>query len=120
MKKCPICENKNLQVTKFSCKKCGISFGGNFYMKPLSRLSDEDMELAQLLVIHGGNLKDMAEEIGITYPTLKKRLNKISETLQKLRQEDEEFIAGILDKMESGEISPEEGMRIIKEVKNDL
>jgi len=120
MKECPICKNSNLNVSKISCKDCGIDFEGRFYMLPITRLNREDMLLAQTLVVHGGNLKTMAEEIGITYPTLKKRLNSITETLQILCKEDELIISETLDKMESGEISSEEGMRIIKEVKNDL
>ena len=58
--------------------------------------------------------------MGITYPTLRKRLDELIASLTAKRQEDEQQIEATLNQMESQAIKPQVGIRIIKEIKNEL
>lgn len=93
---------------------------GDFNLPRLVRLSPENRRLAEQLLLSGGNLKNMGEDMGISHPTLRKRVDDMIRELQTLRQEDDKRIEDILGKIERGEIKPEEGLRHIKEVNGEL
>ncbi len=118
MNQCPICENQHLQVRQLHCCECGVDFEGTLETPPLKRLGIQDSLLAEQLILHGGNLKSLADEIGITYPTLRKRLDCLIGSLTALRVADEQKIEKILGDMESRKLSSHEGTRRIKELKN--
>src|SRR6516165_9918092 len=52
--------------------------------QPLRRMSDSDLEFIQKLVLFSGSLKDLAEQYGVSYPTIRGRLDKVIERLQGL------------------------------------
>jgi hypothetical protein len=119
MVKCPICES-GLKVTACRCDACRTTYEGAFLLPRLARLSKEEQRLAEALIEHGGNLKEMAKALDISYPTLKKRLAELSDALMQLRREDDETIAELFKRIEHGEISAEEGIRLIREVNGEL
>lgn len=84
------------------------------------RLKDEHIKLAEAFVLSGGNLKELAGGLGISYPTLRKRVDEMVEELKRLRAEDEKAALAILAGIEKGEISAEEGTRRIKEMNGEL
>jgi hypothetical protein len=51
---------------------------------PLRHLSDDDLEFIQRFVLASGSLKDLAAEYGVSYPTIRGRLDKLLERLQSL------------------------------------
>jgi len=119
MTECLIC-NHPLTIESLSCEKCKMSYNGTFHFPRLARLSKEEQKLAELLVLHGGNLKTMAETLEVSYPTLKKKLNKLSTSLKNKQQEDEHYIEDILHAIESKEMSAEEGIKLIREINGEL
>ncbi len=119
MTKCVICNN-DLTVTACHCPSCNTGYNGSFSFPRLARLSQEEQQLAEVLILHGGNLKEMAEDIHISYPTLKKRLKELSEVLEKKKREDEAAIEQILKEIELGKINAEEGIRRIREINGEL
>ena len=119
MKHCPVCET-HMKISKMGCPGCGLAMEGGFQFPPLARLGKEDSRLAEMLILAGGNLKDLAAQIDISYPTLRKRLDVLIENLTQLRREDEKKINAILGRIERGEIPAEEGTRLIREVQGEL
>ncbi len=75
---------------------------------PLRRLNDEDLEFVQRLVLASGSLKDVASEYGVSYPTIRGRLDKLIDRLKGLvagRPPDP--MADLLaDLIERGEVGP--------------
>ena len=51
---------------------------------PLRRLGDDDLEFVQRLVLASGSLKDVAAEYGVSYPTIRGRLDKLIDRLKGL------------------------------------
>jgi len=119
MTECLICEH-HLTIGSLSCKRCNMTYNSTFSFPRLARLSKEEQRLAESLILHGGSLKTMAEALGVSYPTLKKKLNELSYSLKKKQEEDERQIEDILYAIESKEISAEEGIRSIRELKGEI
>ena len=86
----------------------------------LVRLPSAHRQLAEQLILCGGNLKILAATIGISYPTLRRKIDDLINALTQLKTEDEQLIASILEKIENGGIKPEEGIRKIKEIQGEI
>ena len=76
--------------------------------------------LAEQMILCGGNLKELAVDVGVSYPTLRKRVDDMIASLKELKEADDKVILSILAGIESGTISPEEGVRKIKEAKSEI
>ena len=84
-----------------------ISIEGEFELPPLARLRYEDQVFVSEFVRSHGSIKDMEKAFGISYPTVKNRLNRIIEQLQLVEVASS---AGddALGLLERGEISADE------------
>lgn len=120
IKQCPLCQAHALEVTRISCGACNLSVEGDIHVSPLARLRGEDMQLAEALVLSGGNLTKVAADIGVSHPTLRKRLDRVMAHLSEERASDERRIETILSEIESGTLDAEAGIRKIKEIRNEL
>lgn len=89
----------------------GVAIEGEFELPPLARLRYEDQVFVAEFVRNHGSIKDMERSFGISYPTVKNRLNRIAEQLQMVvhvehpATKTEEDILGMLER---GEISAAE------------
>ena len=120
IKQCPLCKARRLRVTRISCGCCNLSVEGDIHEAPLARLAGENMRLAEALVLSGGNLKELAANIGISYPTLRKRLDNVVARLKEECEQDERRIETILAEIEAGTLDAETGIRSIKEIRHEL
>jgi len=119
MTKCLICEN-TLFIDSLTCNACHTSYKSKFSFPRLARLSLNEQRLTESLILHGGNLKEMAESLDVSYPTLKKRLKELTLSLEEKKEEDEKRIEEILFGIESHKISAEEGIKLIREINGEL
>ncbi len=109
-----------MRLTRLSCECGKLSLDGDVHQQPLARLTEQDMFLAEELIVCGGNLKTLAGQLGITYPTLRKRLNALIERLNLERARDTRRIEAILTRIEKGDLDSEEGIKSIREIKGEL
>jgi hypothetical protein len=86
----------------------GISIQGEFELPPLARLRYEDQVFVSEFVRSHGSLKDMEKAFGISYPTVKSRLNRIIDQLQLVEVGTSSTADDTLDLLERGEISADE------------
>lgn len=93
---------------------------GCFHAPRLARLTPEHQKFVEALVLCGGNLKELTEQLEISYPTLRKRLDTVIDALRHLKKEDEKQIGKILQQIETGTLSAENGLRQIKELNGEL
>jgi hypothetical protein len=77
---CPVCEGE-LQVTHLRCTTCGTGLEGQFSVGRFSRLSREQMYLLESFLRARGNLRDMERELGISYPTVRNRVEALVKAL---------------------------------------
>lgn len=111
--KCPFCEGK-LEVEKVKCGSCHMSVEGAFFTSPLMNLPAAHQEFIEMFVVSSGSLKEIAKRLGVSYPTVRARLDEIIEGLQGELNNREERKSRILDQVEKGEIDPQEAAKIIK------
>ena len=92
----------------------GISIQGEFELPPLARLRYEDQVFVSEFVRSHGSIKDMEKAFGVSYPTVKNRLNRIIEQLQLVEVDVTAAVSpmpaqdDVLGQLERGEISADE------------
>ena len=86
----------------------GIAIQGEFELPPLARLRYEDQVFVSEFVRSHGSIKDMEKAFGISYPTVKNRLNRIIDQLQLVEVATSPGPDDALDLLERGEISADE------------
>jgi hypothetical protein len=77
---CPICSGE-LAVTRLHCRSCGTTLEGDFNVGRFSRLSREHFALLESFLRSKGNLKEMERELGISYPTVRARVDALLRAL---------------------------------------
>ena len=73
---CPACGDE-LKVSRLHCETCDTAVEGKFELPVLCRLSAEEQLLATRFIMASGSLKDLAREYGISYPTMRNRLDEL-------------------------------------------
>ena len=73
-------------MTQLDCAHCGTSVRGDYALPELSRLSMDDQAFILSFVRHSGSLKEMAKLYGVSYPTVRNRLDDL---IAKLRESTE-------------------------------
>jgi hypothetical protein len=106
-----------MAVTRMTCAHCDVSVTAQFPMSRLGTLPIEHQRFIEMFVLAGGNLKEMAEQVGVSYPTIRSRLDKIIESLRAEIAKTQPVKGNLLDAVEKTKRSgAEEAARLIKEI----
>lgn len=97
-------------IERVRVPQSGISIEGTFELPMLARLSAEDQVFIMAFVRAEGVIKEMERVFGVSYPTIKNRLARISEKLQFVETVTISKKQEVLDALERGEISVQEAM----------
>ena len=77
---CPVCSSE-LAVTRLHCRACGTTLEGEFSVGRFGRLTKEQLALLESFLRSRGNLRDMERELGISYPTIRSRVEALVRAL---------------------------------------
>jgi len=77
---CPICGGE-LAVTRLHCRSCGTTLEGDFNVGRFARLGRDQFSILESFLRARGNLKDMERELGISYPTVRARVDALVRAL---------------------------------------
>ncbi len=77
---CPVCSDE-LTITRLHCRSCGTALEGEFGVGRFGRLDREQMALLESFLRSRGNLKEMERELGISYPTVRGRVDTLVRAL---------------------------------------
>ena len=77
---CPVCSSE-LAVTRLHCGSCGTTLEGDFSVGRFGRLSREQLTILESFLRSRGNLRDMERELGISYPTVRSRVEQLVRSL---------------------------------------
>jgi hypothetical protein len=77
---CPVCEGE-LLISRLHCRSCGTALEGEFGVGRFGRLSKEQLALLESFLRSRGNLKEMERELGISYPTVRGRVDALVRAL---------------------------------------
>lgn len=108
---CPSCGG-TLVVTRLECSQCGTEVTGEFDLCPVCRLDGEIKKLYELFIDARGNLKQVQRELGLSYPTVRLRIEEM------FRKLDQHFVSrdpvDILARVRNGEISVDEAEKLLR------
>ena len=113
--KCPVCGGE-LHVTKLSCNKCHTSIEGSFSLCKFCKLSDEQKEFVEIFIKSRGNIKEIEKEMGISYPTVRGKLENVIEALGYSPKYSEPKVdkKEVLKKLSEGEITSDEALKLLQ------
>lgn len=113
--KCPVC-GEELEVTRLSCRNCHTNIEGNFSLCKFCKLSNEQKYFLEAFIKNRGNIKEIEKDLGISYPTVRNKLEDVIETLGYKPRYSEPKVdkKEILRRLDEGEISSEEAIKLLK------
>lgn len=77
---CPVCSGE-LTIARLHCRSCGTALEGEFGVGRFGRLDREQLSLLESFLRSRGNLKEMERELGISYPTVRGRVDALVRAL---------------------------------------
>ncbi len=116
--RCPIC-GQALTVTSLFCKECNLTISSDFELDGFFKLTNEQLLFVKTFIRNRGNIKEVEKELGISYPTVRNKLDEIIEALGYKIEGKDDFQnkrKEILSKLEKGEITSEQAIELLKEI----
>jgi hypothetical protein len=92
-----------------------MAIEGSFELPQLARLNLEDQVFVTAFVRSHGSIKEMEQVFGVSYPTIKARLNRIAASLEFVETDPRPSQTEVLDRLQRGEIAPAEAIRQLEE-----
>src|SRR4051794_31236819 len=110
---CPYCGTA-MAVTEMTCGPCAVSIRASFPMARIAGLPIEHQRFIEMFVLAGGNLKEIAEQVGVSYPTIRSRLDKVIDALRSEIGKTRRVQGNVLDAVDPGKTNAEVAARLIK------
>jgi hypothetical protein len=114
IKDCPVC-GSTLKATRLSCVTCGTVIESDFELSRFEQLNKEQLNFIEIFLKNRGSIKDVEREMGISYPTVRGKLNDVIKSLgYSVHEEPLPDIADVISKLEKGNINIDEAIKNIK------
>lgn len=104
-------QGKPVTVERVRLNDSDIVIEGSFALPPLANLPPDDQVFVMAFIKCSGSIKEMEQMFGISYPTVKNRLNRIAGELDFVKITKMSPREEIIEELERGEISTEEAIR---------
>ena len=104
-------QNQPLLVERVRLQETHIAVEGSFELPPLAKLSFEDQVFVSAFVKSHGSIKEMERTFGVSYPTIKNRLNRIANSLEFVDTDPAPSRSEVLHRLKRGEITAPEAIR---------
>lgn len=110
-------QGRPIVVERVRLTEKDIAIEGSFELPQLARLNLEDQVFVIAFVRSHGSIKEMEQVFGVSYPTIKSRLNRIAESLEFVDTNPTPSQAEILDRLQRGEIDAQDAIRQMEALK---
>lgn len=118
---CPVC-GETLAVTRLHCRNCDTTIEGRFAVGAFDRLAPEHLAFAEAFIRNDGKLNRMEGELGLSYPTLRARLNELKQAMgfdtaveePALPAITDEERRQILDDLHAGKLTSADAVRLLQ------
>ncbi len=116
LSRCPVCSNK-LKAIKLRCNSCNTVIENEFGLSKFDYLNNEQLYFIETFIRCRGSIKEVERELGISYPTVRAKLDEVIESLgysvkeTKVKQESKDILAAL----EKGDISVDEAISKLKD-----
>jgi hypothetical protein len=111
-----------LEIRELHCRECDITIRGRFPMEgrgPFARLNDDQLAFLHLFVTSRGNMSDVERSLGVSYPTVRAKLDDLIAALEPGEGPPESASSPTLSREEvmarvsSGELNVDEAMELL-------
>ena len=123
LERCPTCGGE-LTISGMQCHACHTRIESQYSTCPFCRLQQQSLDFIEIFVKSRGNIKEMERELGISYPTVRNRLNAVISELgyeveARPSSQDErgEERGEILKQLNDGEISAADAAELIRQLR---
>jgi hypothetical protein len=106
-----------LVIERVRVPEKGIAIEGAFILPELARLSLEDQVFVTAFLRSHGSIKEMEQIFGVSYPTIKARLHRISGLLQFIDTNPSPSRSDVLERLKNGEITAAEAISELEAIK---
>ena len=115
--KCPSCNGK-VVVTELCCTDCKTTMNGSFELPQFAALAPEDENFLRVFLAARGSIKEVERQLGISYPTVKGKLESLLNRLGlgTLQEEAKRRRMQIVERLERGEISAQDAIGLLKKM----
>jgi hypothetical protein len=116
--KCPVC-GSTLTVTRLHCRHCDSTLEGQFSLGHFYQLSPDQLEFLETFVRCEGKISWVQQEMGLSYPAVRSRLNDVIQSLgYEVKEEAPQVTASerkaILNELAEGKITSEEAIKLLQ------
>jgi hypothetical protein len=130
---CPACGGQ-LVITECKCSACHMQIRGEFQSRQLAKLSDDELTFIKVFLTARGNLTEVERVLGISYPTIRNKLDEINNSLNRtdevtgtrekkidsitepITTSTEDTRKDILQQVSDGRLSPAEAVQKLREL----
>jgi hypothetical protein len=112
---CPYCRQA-MTVSRMTCHRCDIAVEAPFPTARLANLPTEHQRFIEIFILASGSLKEMAAQTGVSYPTVRSRLDKVIAALREKIGRTQKTKGTILDAVSEGKLSAEAAAKLIKSI----
>jgi hypothetical protein len=112
---CPYCDEP-MAISRMCCHGCHVAIDASFPSPRLMNLPSEHQRFIEIFILAGGNLKQMAEQAGVSYPTVRSRLDKVIEALRQEIARPNQPPGKLADAVSESPLTSDEAAKIIKSV----
>jgi hypothetical protein len=102
--------NQPFIVERVRLAGSGVAIEGEFEPPQLAQLSVEDQIFVTAFVRSHGSIKEMERIFGVSYPTIKSRLNRIAGQLAFVETDPGPSRADVIDRLRRGEINAQQAL----------
>lgn len=106
---CPSCRH-SLTVTELECPHCQITMRGRFDGHPSLALDEDQLAFLRVFVVSRGNLKEIERLLGVSYPTVRSKLDQLVEAFHPDPQAPPRRRRDILERVAKRELTVAEGL----------
>ncbi|HEY2178574.1 MAG TPA: DUF2089 domain-containing protein [Caulobacteraceae bacterium] len=110
-----LAEGQGFTVERVRLHGAGVAIEGAFALPPLAQLSHDDQVFVAAFLRAHGSIKEMEKVFGVSYPTIKARLNRLAGVLDPIEHDPAPARGDVLDRLAAGEIDAAEAIRLIEE-----
>jgi hypothetical protein len=107
---CPSCSG-SMMISELTCSECGSQVKGSFTPHPFRMVSGAQRAFMETFIVCRGNIREVEKKLGVSYPTVRNRLNEVILALSEVRLHSRDCI---LDALESGAITAERAADLIE------
>lgn len=122
---CPTCHG-TLTISELRCDACGTQVRSSYRPCPFCALTEDQQTFLLLFLRSRGNLKDIEKTLGVSYPTVRAKLDELIDLLPPAVAGAPSLLSSttgpanprraVLDQLQSGRITAEQALALLREL----